>query len=75
MAYASSPGKQRFFCSVCGCHVIAARDGAPHVIVRAATLDEDPGLRPQQHIWRSHDVPWLRYDEAIPSYAEWAPGK
>jgi ADP-ribosyl-[dinitrogen reductase] hydrolase len=74
-AYESSQGKRRFFCSVCGCHVLAARDESPYVILRAATLDDDPGLRPQQHIWRSHDVPWLRYDDAIPSYSEWPPGK
>jgi hypothetical protein len=30
-------------------------------------------LRPQRHIWRSHDVPWLIEDAAIPSYPEWPP--
>src|SRR5713101_1092707 len=45
-AYESSPGKRRFFCSVCGCHIVASRDGSPNVLLRAATLDEDPGLRP-----------------------------
>jgi hypothetical protein len=72
-AYESSPGKRRFFCSVCGSHVVAIRDGSSNVILRAATLDEDPGLRPQRHIWRSHDVPWLIEDAAIPSYPEWPP--
>jgi len=72
-SYESSPGKRRFFCSICGCHIIAARDGSAYVLLRAATLDADPGLRPQRHIWRSHDVPWLVDDGAIPSYAEWPP--
>ncbi|MCK9396121.1 MAG: GFA family protein [Methylobacter sp.] len=45
-----------------------------HVIVRAATLYEDPGIAPQMHIWTSHDVPWLEY-EGIPCYPEWQPGR
>ncbi|WP_333879229.1 hypothetical protein [Methylobacter sp.] len=46
----------------------------PHVIVRAATLDEDPMVTPQMRIWTSHDVPWLEH-EGIPSHPEWQPGR
>lgn len=74
-AYESSPGKKRFFCASCGCHIVAARDGQPSVILRVATLDDDPGLRPQFHIWRSHDVPWLADDDSMPSYDEWQPDR
>ncbi len=70
-AYESSPGKTRLFCSVCGCHIVAMRKGQPHLILRVATLDEDPGLRPRRHIWRSHDVPWLA-DAPLFSFEEWA---
>ncbi|TMH23151.1 MAG: aldehyde-activating protein, partial [Betaproteobacteria bacterium] len=63
------------FCSVCGCHLVASRGESPNVLLRAATLDEDPGLRPQRHIWRSHDVPWLVDGGMIPSYPEWPPEK
>ena len=41
-AFESSPGKLRHFCSVCGLHLLAERLAQPHVIVRVATLDEDP---------------------------------
>jgi len=58
-AFESSPGKLRYFCSICGSHVVAERPAQPHVIVRVATLDDDPGLQPEAHIWCSHDVPWL----------------
>ena len=74
-AYESSSGKRRLFCSVCGCHILAIRDGSPNVILRAASLDDDPGLRPQRHIWRSHDAPWLIEDGVIPSYQAWPPEK
>src|SRR6266705_3197157 len=49
-AFESSPGKLRRFCSVCGSHLVAERPALPHVIVRVATLDEDPGSKPAMHI-------------------------
>ena len=41
---------------------MAERLAQPHVIVRVATLDDDPKMIPQAHIWTSHDVPWLEYE-------------
>lgn len=73
-SYESSPGKLRYFCSACGSHLIAERPQHPIVIVRIATLDEDPGAVPEHHIWVSHDVPWLEY-EGIQTYLEWQPGR
>ncbi|KPA87939.1 MULTISPECIES: GFA family protein [Pseudomonas] len=73
-AYESSPGKLRHFCSRCGSHLMAERLNMPVVIVRVATLDEDPGVIPEQHIWVSHDVPWLRY-EGLVQYPQWQPGR
>jgi len=70
--FESSPGKLRYFCSVCGSHLVAERISQPHLIVRIATLDEDPGVIPEVHIWTSHDVTWLAYD-GIPVYPEWPP--
>lgn len=74
-SFESSPGKLRYFCSVCGSHVLAERPAHPHVIVRVATLDEDPGSKPAMHIWCSHDIPWLQDGENVPFYQEWQPGR
>ena len=74
-AYESSPGKLRRFCSICGSHLVADRPADPRVILRAATLDDDPGERPVFHIWTSHDVPWLEDGEAAPHFSEWQPGR
>lgn len=74
-SFESSPGKSRHFCSVCGSHLVAERRGQPHVILRVATLDDDPGARPAVHIWRSHDVPWLWDGDDVVSYQEWPPGR
>jgi hypothetical protein len=71
-SFESSPGKLRRFCSVCGSHLVAERIGQPHLVVRVATLDENPGTIPAAHIWASHDVPWLAYDD-IPAWPEWQP--
>ncbi|MDD2802121.1 MAG: GFA family protein [Methylococcales bacterium] len=71
-SFESSPGKLRYFCSVCGSHLVAERVNQPHVILRIATLDDDPGVTPKAHIWTSHDVPWLAY-QGIPTYPEWSP--
>ncbi|MDC7705032.1 GFA family protein [Vogesella indigofera] len=73
-SYESSPGKLRHFCTRCGSQLMAERAAQPHVIVRVATLDDDPGVSPQQHIWCSHDRPWLASD-GLPQYAAWQPGR
>lgn len=54
---------------------MAERPVQPHVIVRVATLDDDPDTKPVMHIWRSHDAPWLQDNKDILFYQEWQPGK
>lgn len=71
-AFESSPGKLRHFCRDCGAHLMAEWLGRDSVIIRVASLDEDPGVRSALHIWRAHDRPWLAY-EGFPEHAEWPP--
>lgn len=68
--YNSSPGKYRYFCSNCGTQLIKKIDGRNQLILRVATLDEDPQQIPIAKIWASHQVPWLHYGDDIPEYAE-----
>lgn len=68
--FESSPGKLRYFCTRCGSHLMAERPAQPHVILRVATLDDDPQLTPAAHIWTEHAVPWLS-DEALPRWRQW----
>ena len=58
-SFESTPGKLRHFCPTCGSHLMAEWRGQDQVIVRVATLDDDPGAQAVAHIWVSHDVPWL----------------
>lgn len=73
-SYRSSPGKSRLFCSNCGTHLVAQLDGKDFVILRVATLDQDPGAAPEFRIFTSHEVPWLSYGPAVRAYSEWEPG-
>jgi len=73
-AFESSPGKRRYFCSVCGSQLLAEREQQAHVIVRVATLDDDPRQGPQQHIWTGHDAAWLAYED-LPMHARWPPAR
>lgn len=72
-SYRSSPGKVRLFCSTCGCHVVAERDGEERVLLRVATLDDNPNADTSLHIWRSHDLDWLLDGTDTPSFQEWGP--
>jgi hypothetical protein len=74
-AFESSPGRLRRFCSGCGTHIVAERADQPHVVLRIATLDDDPAVRSAVHIWTSHDVPWLAEGEDLPRFPQWPPGR
>jgi ADP-ribosyl-[dinitrogen reductase] hydrolase len=71
--YVSSPGKNRWFCSICGSQMIAEFPNRSHVLVRVATLDHDPGVRPTVHIWTSEHAPWLIDDAGAAHYLESQP--
>ncbi|WP_035057294.1 GFA family protein [Andreprevotia chitinilytica] len=68
--YESSPGKRRYFCPRCGTQLVAARETQAHLILRMGSLDDDPGVRPEYHIWREHDVPWLDSEAEMQSYPQ-----
>ena len=72
-SYESSPGKFRYFCGKCGTQLVAQREESEFVILRVATLDDDPKQEPAHQIWASHSVPWLKYGPEITAYPEWAP--
>jgi hypothetical protein len=73
--FESSPGKLRHFCARCGSHLIAQWVDQPQVIVRVATLDDDPGLLPVAHIWAADRVPWLSYGDELPTFDRAPPRK
>ena len=73
-SFESSPGKLLKFCSICGSQLIAKYEGKSYMVLRVATLDDNPGKVPEFQIWQSHEVPWLNYGPHIPAYSKWEPG-
>lgn len=63
----TSPGVRRSFCATCGSVV----PGAPwegRVIMAAGTLDDDPGIRPQAHIFVASKAPWDSIHDDLPRF-------
>lgn len=69
----SSPGKSRWFCSNCGSHIYAHRESQKHYILRLGTLDDDPMVKPKNHIWVGLKAPWYEIEEdyKLPQFKEW----
>jgi len=69
--YESSPGKQRCFCSRCGSHVYAYLEARPEtILLRIGTLDGDPRVRAQGHIWTSYKALWYDINDDLPRFDE-----
>jgi len=60
------PGYRRTFCEVCGGPVPTVER---HVIrIPAGTLDDDPGLRPQRHIFVDFKAAWFDIADGLPCF-------
>ena len=72
-SYESSPNKSRYFCSNCGSQIYAHRKPQEHYIVRLGTLDDDPKVRPTNHIWVSLKAPWydIEHDGKLKKFETW----
>ena len=65
----SPPGYRRVFCSACGCNVPAVRTDVDLVFVPAGSLDDDPGIRPEAHIFVGYKAPWFEITDRLPQFA------
>ncbi len=69
----SSPGFCRTFCRTCGSKV----PGAPYEslqFVPAGNLDDDPGIRPQGHIFAASKASWYDIPDDLPRYDAYPDG-
>jgi len=65
--YESSPHKRRYFCSGCGSPIYSHAEKTRDVVsVRCGTLDDDPGLRPTEHIFVASKTPWYQITDDLP---------
>lgn len=73
--FESSPGKTRYFCSQCGSHIVAAREGRSTILLRMGCLDTAITDRPAMHIWRSDGASWYDPKHQLPEWQENPPPK
>jgi hypothetical protein len=69
--FESSKGKSRFFCSKCGTHLYAKREGTKHIILRLGSLDDDPQSQEKEHIWVSQKASWYEINNDLPEHQEY----
>jgi hypothetical protein len=56
--YASSPGNERAFCSLCGSTLPVIEAPDDHVCIPAGSLDDDPVIRPSVQFFTGSKAPW-----------------
>src|SRR5919198_3308119 len=74
--YRSSPGKWRYFCSVCGSPIYSKRDARDDVVrLRIGTLDSKIAVKPGAHIYVGSKAEWFDILDDLPQHAELEPGR
>ena len=70
----SSEPVRRSFCGDCGTPLIYENDSLPHNLwLAAGTFDEDPGCRPQYHIFVASKAEWLEINDGLPQFSQFPP--
>ena len=64
----SPPPYRVSFCRRCGSPVPNPQRGATWFEIPAGLLDDDPGLRPDQHIFVELKAPWFAITDTLPQY-------
>lgn len=65
--YESKPGEFRTFCRVCGSPLLTEFTDHPEEYGFAlGTLDTDPGIEPECHVWVSEGAAWHKLTDALP---------
>ena len=71
------PESERFvvtFCRICASPMPTAFDEPPVVMVPAGSLDQDPGVRPQAHIFVASKASWYEIADDLPQFDGAPPG-
>ena len=69
--YESSPGEFKVFCSRCGSSIHTRFDSKPGVYaVPLGTLDTDPMIRAEKHVYVDSKAPWYEIADQLPQFRE-----
>ena len=70
--FRSSNEVTRSFCSECGSSLLFHHAAAPELsFIAVGSLDEDPGSRPQSHIFVASKAPWYEITDDLPQHPEY----
>ena len=83
--YEATPGYRRGFCRVCGSPILNRAEPHSRLAqnhpatlsefgIALGTLDDDPGVRPESHIFVRSKAPWFEITDDLPQYPEYPPG-
>jgi hypothetical protein len=67
--YQSSPNRQKCFCEKCGSQLFIRRlDKPAFTVVTLGTIDDDPLVRPERHVFVASKAPWYDIADALPRF-------
>jgi hypothetical protein len=82
--YEATPGYRRGFCRVCGAPIVNRAE--PHSSLAASNpqtlaefgialgvLDDDPGVRPESHVFVANKAPWFEITDDLPQHSGFPP--
>ena len=61
------------FCRICGSCLPRVDRQRGFAVVPMGAFDDDPGVRPQYHIFVASNAPWFEIADALPQHAEYPP--
>ena len=82
--YEATPGYRRGFCRVCGSPIVNWAEphsplahSNPQILteygIALATLDDDPGIRPESHCFVGSKASWFEISDDLPQYEGYPP--
>ena len=67
--YASSEFETRTFCSVCGSTLVTFSSANPNELgLPLGTLDDDPRVRAERHVFVASKAPWYEISDDLPRH-------
>jgi hypothetical protein len=67
--YQSSPKRGKCFCSRCGSQLFIRRlDQPAFTVVTLGTVDGDPKVRPERHVFVASKAPWYEIADSLPQF-------
>jgi len=69
VSYNSSTEAKRLFCPICGSPILWLYKNIPDSVwIAAGTFDNDPGIKPTEHIFVASKAPWHDIADEVEQY-------